>query len=98
MFAVYFGGNRPNLGDSIWSIHVAMSVVKEGNTDLDEYENLIAKYNQYAVQNINGHVYYYFPIDHPFWPFPCLSIDKASNIIFQADLNDYLSQNLALIN
>ena len=74
-----------------------MSVVKEGNTDLDEYENLIAKYNQYAVQNINGHVYYYFPIGSSVLAVPFVfSIDKASNIIFQADLNDYLSQNLAL--
>ncbi|MHB1326126.1 MAG: hypothetical protein ACYC0L_07990 [Thermoleophilia bacterium] len=72
-----------------------MSIAKDGDTDLDEYETLIAKYNQYAVQNINGHTYYYFPIGSSVLAVPfVISIDKSSDRIFHTDLNSYLSQNL----
>lgn len=96
VFLGYFGWNQPNLGDSIWSIHVAMSIVKNGDTDLDEYAGLLEKYNHYAVKDSNGHTYYYFPVGTSVLAVPfVLSIDKASELIFQEDLNSFLSPDLS---
>ena len=45
--------------DSAWSIHTAMSMIKECNTDLDEYPEAE---NDLRVEKINSHLYTIFPI------------------------------------
>lgn len=51
--------------DSIWSVHVALSVVREGNTDLDEYRDLVLARDRYRYEIVNGHIYSSFPIGTP---------------------------------
>ena len=33
-------GPNTDLSDSVWSVHTAMSIIRQGNTDLDEYQEL----------------------------------------------------------
>ncbi|MGD0917232.1 MAG: hypothetical protein ABSB22_12325 [Thermodesulfobacteriota bacterium] len=48
--------------DSKWSIPTAMSIIKEGNTHLDEYGEILQKNNYSATQEIDGHYYSIFPV------------------------------------
>jgi hypothetical protein len=50
------------VGDSTWTLPTAASLINEGNTDLDEYGDLIAIKDAYTLQQINGHYYNFFPI------------------------------------
>lgn len=47
--------------DPKWSIPTAMSIMKEGNVDLDEYKEIISK-DDWAYEIQDGHVYNYFPL------------------------------------
>jgi hypothetical protein len=46
--------------DAVWSLYVSMSMVKEHNVDLDEYKDLLIM--DYRLQEVDGHIYSYFPI------------------------------------
>jgi hypothetical protein len=39
-----------------------MSIIKEGNTDLDEYKNILKENKYYAIEKIRGHYYTIHPI------------------------------------
>jgi hypothetical protein len=47
--------------DSRWSLPTAKSLVKEGNTDLDEYRSKIDP-EDYRIKEIKGHLYSIFPV------------------------------------
>jgi len=59
-------------GDSAYSIHTAMSIIKDGNIDLDEYEEVIkARTNHlHTVKQLNGHYYYAYPVGAPVLSIP----------------------------
>jgi hypothetical protein len=79
--------------DSIWSIHTAMSVIQEGNTDLDEYQALIAETpnHDYAVEKINGHLYTPYPIGASLVAVPFVwAIDRLSTFVSPVRFADYI--------
>ncbi len=57
--------------DSHWSIPVAVSLLREGNIDLDEYA-LTAAMTPHGVHTQNGHLYNDFPIGASLLELPCL--------------------------
>jgi hypothetical protein len=59
---VYFISPIVTSFDSRWSIHTAMSIIKEGNTNLNEYEEDLQKHSFYAITTINGNHYSIFPV------------------------------------
>ena len=48
--------------DSLWSIPTARSLLREGNTDLDEYAALLDANRFYAIESIGGRHYSLYPI------------------------------------
>lgn len=62
VFISHFASKNITSYDSRWSIHTAMSIIKTGDTNLDEYQEMIVKEKYYAVENIDGHSYSMFPI------------------------------------
>ena len=48
--------------DSVWSIPIARSLLREGNADLDEYPAQLAANRFYAIEVIDGHYYSIYPI------------------------------------
>ncbi len=62
VFLSHFFSKNITSADSRWSIPTALSIVKERNTDLDEYKGLLEKNNYYFIKNINGHCYTFFPV------------------------------------
>ena len=50
-----------NQNDSLWNIYTTISIVKEGNLDLDEYKELFPKAFNANLTQSNGHFYNYYP-------------------------------------
>lgn len=49
--------------DSVWSMHTSMSLLREGNTNLDEYRDVIDRLSiRHATQTIDGHLYNVYPV------------------------------------
>lgn len=64
-FVIFFAYiTSPNITsfDSRWSIPTAVSMIKQGNADLNEYPDLLKKEDYYHILQVNGHYYSYFPI------------------------------------
>ncbi|MBI5565448.1 MAG: hypothetical protein HY870_11150 [Chloroflexi bacterium] len=47
--------------DSALSLHTAMSLVREGNTDLDEYGDIV-RTTWLSTEEIDGHIYMLYPV------------------------------------
>jgi len=70
-----------------------MSIVQEGDADLDEYAHLLPS-GDYRVERIGNHIYSTFPIGAPLVAAPfVLAIDHLFPFVDQASFSAYLSQH-----
>lgn len=51
--------------DSMWSVHIGLSLIREGNADLDEYRDAVLGGPGYVYELVNGHIYSSYPIGTP---------------------------------
>ena len=80
--------------DSAWSFHVAASILRERNVNLDEYRNLIDMKIDYRLRLVNGHIYYYYPVATPLLITPIVwLINKVYPIFYPTDFYTYLAQH-----
>ncbi len=87
VFFCHFMSRNITSGDSVYTIHTAMSLIQEGNLDLDEYAGDIqARINQhYSVTQRNGNIYYAYPVGAPVLSIPIiLLVDQALPILLSA--------------
>jgi hypothetical protein len=72
------GNNVPI--DSKWSLYTAMSIWREGNTNLDEYQPLIDEVHEsYPLETIEGHIYSIYPLGAPLAALPfVIALDTLS--------------------
>lgn len=83
----------PGPVDSIWTIHTAMSILREGSTNLDAYSEVIPP-GDYRVEIVDGHVYSRLPIGLALVAVPIVFvIDHDHNGVWPNDLYDYLKHN-----
>ena len=90
---VHVGSRNITSTDSVWSIHTAMSIIREGNTDLDEYQALIAETpnHDYASEKINGQLYTPYPIGASLAAVPFVwVIDRLSTFASPVRFADYI--------
>jgi hypothetical protein len=77
--------------DSAWTLHLATSILRERNIDLDEYRNLIDLQLDYRLRVVRGHIYYYYPVATPLLVAPAVAL---ANLIYPlnhpTDLYTYL--------
>ena len=66
--------------DSRWSIHTSLSIIQQGNTDLNEYKKDIINNDYYAIEEINGHYYAIFPVGTSLLAIPFVAI---ADLIFE---------------
>jgi hypothetical protein len=81
--------------DSAWTIHTAMSLVQQGNTDLDEYRDLIAGTPDldYVIESVDGHLYTPYPVGASLLAAPVVFvIDRLSAVVSPLRFSDYLKQ------
>jgi hypothetical protein len=63
--------------DSAWTFHVAASILKEHNLDLDEYRGLMDIGLDYRLRLVDDHVYYYYPAATPLLVVPLVVFANA---------------------
>lgn len=72
--------------DSVWSIHVAASMIAERNVDLDEYRDFIdaeGPMGSYKLEFIDDSIYFYFPNAPSLFAVPViLAAEPISDRIF----------------
>jgi hypothetical protein len=77
--------------DSRWSIHTAMSILHEGNTDLDEYGEQLRRADDYAIDHVDGHAYSRYPIGASLVALPFVWVaDRVGRSVFGFDLDLHL--------
>jgi hypothetical protein len=47
--------------DSVWVLHTATSIVREGDGDLDEYSDMLDRVDGWKTVDVGDHVYYDYP-------------------------------------
>jgi len=89
-------------GDSVWSVPVAMSFIREHNADVDEYEQIavsneyygetvVRNDNHYTIEVIRGHVYTKQPIGVSVVAVPPLLVmDNVLGRLVDVDLDEYV--------
>ena len=77
-------------GDSEWTIPTAMSILREGNTDLDEYRDIVRD-ERCNTLIVDSHIYNYFPIGTSLVILPVLFVsDQLCSHLFSFDLDQYI--------
>ena len=85
-------GNRAPF-DSALYLHTALSIVREGNPDLDEYPAMVAQV-WWPPDEIDGHRYDTAPIGAPALSVPIVwAVDRAWALFGWGDFQDYLKHN-----
>ncbi len=80
--------------DSAWTLHLAASILREGNINLDEYRNLIDLKLDYRLRVFNGHFYSYYPIATPLLVAPVVwFINEIYPLFYQTDFYTYLARH-----
>lgn len=68
--------------DSRWTLHTALSLVTEGNADLQEYADLLAAHANYAVEYQDGRPYNLFPLGPSLWAAPLVAVVDGALRLF----------------
>ncbi|MHB0867301.1 MAG: hypothetical protein ACYC6B_06730 [Thermoleophilia bacterium] len=78
VFALHAFIGKSQVADSRWSVYTALSIVREGNTDLDEYQDVRRLNGNYAIEYYGGHAYTQFPVGSSVLAVPFVfAIDQA---------------------
>jgi len=96
-YAVYLNSGNAAPLDSMWTLPVSMSILKQGNTDLDEYKALIDRTDEgaYLIQEINGHLYANYPASLSLLAVPFVFVaEQVARLAYSVDLATYLQNNI----
>lgn len=94
VFLIYvFFSPITNAYDSIWSIHTALSLIRDGNSNLDEYEQIIKIYKYHGIEPIDNHLYNVYPIGTPIMAIPHVFLtDLLMKNVWGIDLHTFITQ------
>ena len=80
--------------DSAWTLHLAASILREGNINLDEYRNVIDLKLDYRLRVFNDHIYSYYPIATPLLVTPIVwFINIIYPLFYPTDFYTYLANH-----
>jgi hypothetical protein len=92
MTGYLFSGNRAPF-DSALYLHTSLSIVREGNTNLDEYPDILAQV-WWPPDQVDGHQYDVAPIGIPVLSVPIVWLaDRVWPLIGQGDFQQYLQHH-----
>lgn len=79
--------------DSRWTFYIAMSIIDEGNVNLDEYSHLMEE-RDFRVIYLDNHIYSYFPLGVPVASVPFVwLVDRIFELRYPVDFKTYLVEN-----
>lgn len=92
VWGTHFLCKTVTITDSDWVLPLSMSIIREHNTNLDEYKSLLDAKHYSGTENINGHFYYYFPVGTSLLITPVVkALDLICKHIFYTDMNAIIS-------
>src|SRR5512141_228126 len=92
--AIYIVSPVTTSTDSAWTFHVAASMLRQRNIDLDEYRSLMDLKIDYRLREVGGHIYSYYPIATPLLVTPVVWIvNKLYPLVYPTDFYTYLQQH-----
>jgi dolichyl-phosphate-mannose-protein mannosyltransferase len=62
VFIIHLASGVTAGGDSRWVVPTAVSIYQHGDTDLNEYPNLLTEWDNYWIDLVDGHHFSRFPI------------------------------------
>ncbi len=94
VFGTHFFWSKISISiDSIWSTYVALSIVREGNVNLDEYERVLSLAPHYRDRQ-GQHYYNLYPLGTPLMATPMIwFVDRFVQRAFFIDLVAYYNQH-----
>ncbi|MDP2776146.1 MAG: hypothetical protein Q8O48_00755 [Anaerolineales bacterium] len=79
--------------DSRWTFYISMSMLREHNTNLDEYAHLMED-RDFRVVYLDNHIYPYFPLGVPIISVPFVwGMDKVFDLRYSTDFATYLTDH-----
>ena len=93
VYTIYINSGNAFQFDSRWTIPTSMSIIKQGNTDLDEYQSLIDQSAdaKSMIQNFNGHLYANYPASISLLVAPLVfAADQIARWVYSFDLAAYV--------
>jgi hypothetical protein len=97
IYSAYLRSGNNVTADSAWSIHTSMSLLREGNADLNEYRGFLKTIGQthaYAAEAIDGHIYNFYPIGSSIAALPLVAvINQFARSVYGIDLQEYLQHS-----
>lgn len=95
VFATHFRSPVVTSYDSMFSIPTAMSILAHGDTDLDEYPDLLKQQDYYNISTIGGHDYSRYSIGVPLMALPLVAArDVLYRVQHGCSLETYLQKDL----
>ncbi len=89
--AIYIVSPVTTSTDSAWTFHLAASILRQGNINLDEYRPLMDLKVEYRVREVGGHIYSYYPTATPLLVSPIVwLINKVYPLVYPTDFYTYL--------
>ena len=80
--------------DSAWTFHIATSILREHNVDLNEYRPIINLQLDYRMRVIGGHIYSYYPVATPLLVTPAVwLVNEIYPLTHRTDFYAYLAQH-----
>lgn len=77
--------------DSAWTFHLATSILRQHNIDLDEYRSIINLKLDYRMRVVDNHIYSYYPVATPLLVTPAVwLLNKLYPSIYPTDFYTYL--------
>ncbi|MCR9140781.1 MAG: glycosyltransferase family 39 protein [bacterium] len=73
VFSVHFRAQVVTISDSTWNVYTALSLLDQGDADLNEYEALLKGMDFWAIDTIDGRHYNYFPIGPSIFAVPLIA-------------------------
>lgn len=90
---VHLEGRVATSFDSGWSVYVSLSLLQEGNLDLDEYREIIEP-SDYRVIEVDGHLQSYYPVATSIVAAPAVWAAKVlTKRLLNIRLDRYLRKN-----
>lgn len=92
VLGTHFLSETVTITDSKWVMHTSLSIIRHHDTNLDEYTPLIESEQNYGVERVNEHYYYYFPVGTPLLITPLVKlVDFVSKHVFYSDIDSLLN-------
>lgn len=98
VFAIHFASPVVTSFDSRWTIHTAASIAHRGDTDLDEYEELLREEDYYAIERRGGHKYNRYPLGASLVALPAvLLLDQVAAVLPVPSTEELIAQRRAVL-